>query len=46
MGAKKLGVQCSSRGGMNSGPSKIGILGSAFTGVLFNWGLEVLVLAA
>lgn len=46
MGATKLGVQRSLRGGMNNGPNKIGFLGSAFTGVLFNRGLEVLVLAA
>lgn len=46
MGAKKLEVQGSLRGGMNSGPKKIRFLGSASTGVVFNQGLEVLVLVA
>lgn len=45
MGAKKLEVQGSLRGGMNSGP-KIEFFGVASTGILFEQRLEVLILIA
>lgn len=46
MGVKELEVQGSLRGGMNSGPKTIRVLGSESTSVLINQGLEVLVLVA
>ena len=46
MGAKKLEVQGFLKGVVKSGPKKMKLLGSVSTGVLFNQGLEVLVLVA
>lgn len=46
MGAKKLEVQGSLRGEVNSCPKKIKFLSSVSTGVLYNKGVEVLVLVA
>lgn len=46
MGAKKLEVQGSLKRVVKSGPKKMKLLGSVCIGVLFNQGLEVLVLVA
>ena len=46
MGAKKLEVQGSLKGVVKSGPKKMKLLGLVSTAVLFNQGLEVLVLVA